>query len=101
VTYLLTLYLFVVCIFSAWIGHQIRINNLPFYCTLITSGLISLGWMFGMKYSKLGMVQLGALADVAAGLGYFTGLLLIGIPITKIQLLGIFFTILGLYFINK
>ena len=100
-TYLLTLYFFIVCICSAWMGHHIRQNNIPFYYTLITSALISIGWMIGIKYSKLSMVQLGALADVTAALGYYTGLFLLGIPITKIQLLGIFFTILGLYFINK
>lgn len=98
---LIILYNFLVCIFSAYICTKIRAGELPGYATFVSSTLLTLGWYYSISYAKHSVLQINALIEVSASIGFYIGLYLMGTRLTPLQITGIFLMVIGLYIVNK
>jgi drug/metabolite transporter (DMT)-like permease len=98
---LILVYNFCVCLLSAYVCTKIKNGELPGYATFISSTLLTLGWFYCVNYAKESLLQMNALVEVSASVGFYIGLYLMGVHIKPLQLLGILLMILGLYLVNK
>lgn len=97
--YFLVFLVFLICLGGSWISTEVRNNNLPFYLTSLSGILITIIWVYIVKWSRINLFLVSAWIDVAAALGYFIGLSLLGEPVTVTQWIGIVLLTVGLYLI--
>jgi len=98
--FLYSLLVFLVCLGGAYISVNVRNNNFPFYLTALSGTIITIVWVYIVKWSKTNIFLMSAYIDVAAALGYFIGLSVLGEPISLIQMIGIGFLCIGLFLVS-
>lgn len=86
---------------SSYLSIRAREGIFPGWITLLGSIFIGVGWMLSVKFTKVPLVSVSAIADVCACVGFYFGLLILGEEIKPIQYLGICFLGIGLYLINR
>ena len=98
--YFLVFAIFLICLGGSWISFEVRNNHLPFYWTALSGTLITCIWVYIVKWSKCNLFLISAWIDVAAALGYFIGLSLLGEPVTTQQTVGIILLVIGLFLVG-
>jgi hypothetical protein len=97
--YFLIFLIFLICLGGSWLSVGVRNNEYPFYLSAVSGFLISIIWIYIVKWSKSNLIVISAWIDVACSLGYFVGFFICGQAITLHQLVGIILLTIGLYLV--
>jgi len=98
--FIVLLLTFLSCLAGSWVCAQITHGKISIWYGLL-SGLINTSlWIFILKYSRINLIGLSAWFDAVTAFGYFVGFIILGQPVTFIQIVGMILLILGLVLIN-
>lgn len=87
-------------IFGGIVSAQISKNNLHWGYSIIAPLLMTATWAALMKWESDKLLFITALSDVVYNGTWFLGMMLLGIPTTWTQKLGIILLVVGVYLIG-